>query len=154
LKTIAAFIHRWDIPGRGVFRCINPLRPGATRRTIENVETINRLVVDLDFKDLADPPAEIERRVQGLPLPPTWVHGSGGGLHVGWELKEPVAADDAENFRQTCDLHKRLVAALSGDPAVAHPAALLRVEGTHNSKRGKGVRVELLAGSGKAADQS
>src|SRR5215510_11457518 len=37
-EKIAAFIKRWDIPGRGVFRCINPLRPGATSRSIENIE--------------------------------------------------------------------------------------------------------------------
>jgi len=97
-----------------------------------------------DFKDLAAAPQEIERRLRTLPLVPTWVRKSGGGFHVGWELKEPVAADDAEYFRHACDLHKRLVAALSGDPAVAHPAALLRVAGTHNSKRDKPARVVTL----------
>src|SRR5262245_27005857 len=151
-RAIAAFVKRWDVPGRGVYCCINPLRPSATRRTIDNVEAINRLAVDLDYKDLIATPEKIEQRLRGLPLQPTWIRRSGGGLHVGWELKEPVAADDAEGFRQVCDMHKRLVAALSGDPAVAHPAALLRVIGTHNSKRGEGVRVESVGGSGKSAD--
>jgi hypothetical protein len=153
-KAIAAFVKRWDVPGRGVYCCINPLRLGATRRAVDTVGVIERLPVDIDFKDLAATPEEAEQRLQSLPLQPTWIRRSGGGLHVGWELKEPVAADDPENFRQTCDLHKRLVAALSGDPAVAHPAALLRVIGTHNSKRGKGVRVEQLGGSGKPVDES
>jgi hypothetical protein len=153
-KAIAAFVKRWDVPGRGVYCCINPLRAGATRRGIDTVGGIERLPVDIDFKDLTATPAEVEQRLRGLPLPPSWLRESGGGFHVGWELKEPVAADDAENFRQVCDLHKRLVAALSGDPAVAHPAALLRVIGTHNSKRGEGVRVESLGGSGKPVDQS
>jgi RecA-family ATPase len=153
-KAIAAFVKRWDVPGRGVYCCINPLRPGATRRAVDTVGLIERLPVDIDFKDLAATAEEVEQRLRRLPLPATWLRKSGGGLHVGWELKEPVAADDPENFRQTCDLHRRLVAALSGDPAVAHPAALLRVIGTHNSKRGKGVRVEVLGGSGKPVDQS
>jgi AAA domain len=153
-EKIAAFIKRWDIAGRGVYRCVNPLRDGATRRAIDTVGAIERLAVDIDFKDLATAPAEIEQRLRSLPLTPTWVRKSGGGLHLGWELKEPVAADDPENFRQTCDLHRRLVAALSGDPAVAHPAALLREPGTHNSKRDKPVLVETLWDNGKPVDLS
>src|SRR5262245_38975071 len=153
-EKIAAFVKRWDIPGRGVYRCINSLRANAVRRSIETIETIERLVVDIDFKDLTAAPAEVEQRLRHLPLQPTWVRRSGGGLHVGWELKEPVAADEAENFRHACDLHKQLVAALSGDPAVAHPAALLRVEGTHNTKRGKPVLVESLWDNGKPVDLS
>src|SRR5262249_13041662 len=70
-EKIAAFIKRWDIPGRGVFYCINPLRPSATARTIENVAAIERLVVDIDFKDLAATPEEIEQRLRSLPLQPT-----------------------------------------------------------------------------------
>jgi AAA domain len=153
-EKIAAFVKRWDVPGRGVFRCVNPLRPGATRRTIKNIEAIERLVVDIDFKDLTAAPEEIEQRLRGLPLQPTWVRRSGGGLHVGFELKEPIAADDREYFQRACDLHRRLVGAFSGDPAVAHPAALLRVEGSHNSKRGKPVRVEPLWGSDRPVDSS
>src|SRR5205814_8741057 len=83
-----------------------------------------------------------------------WVRRSGGGLHVGFELREPVEADDSGYFRQACGLYKRLVAALSGDPAVAHPAVLLRMEGTHNSKRGAPIRVETLWGTGKPVDLS
>src|SRR5262249_58349465 len=104
-ETIAAFIKRWDVPGRGVYYCINPLRPGATRRAVDTVGVIERLPVDIDFKDLAATPEEIEHRLRSLPLTPTWMRKSGGGLHVGGELKEPVAADDAQNFRQGCDLH-------------------------------------------------
>jgi hypothetical protein len=153
-RAIAAFIKRWDIPGRGVFYCINPLKPGATGRTIESVAAIERLAVDLDFKDLVDVPGKIEECLRALPLAPTWVCKSGGGFHVGWELKESVAADDAEYFRHACDLYKRLVATLSGDPAVSHPAALLRKPGTHNSKRGEPILVEALWDTGKPVDLS
>src|SRR5262245_56489587 len=75
-KAWAQFVKRWDVPGRGVYACINPLRPGATRRTIDNVEVIARLPVDIDFKDLAATPAEIEQRLRTLPLPPTWLRKS------------------------------------------------------------------------------
>jgi len=152
--TIAAFVKRWDKPGHGVYRCINPLRPGATRRQIETIGAIERLPVDIDFKDLVAAPEEVERKLHDLPLPPSWVRRSGGGLHVGYELKEPVEATDAEYFQRACDLHKHLVAALSGDPAVAHPAALLRMEGSHNTKRGEPVLVETLWGTGQPVDLS
>jgi hypothetical protein len=101
-ERIAAFVKRWDQPGRGVYRCINPLRPGATRREIDTVGAIERLPVDIDFKDLAVAPEEIEQRLRGLPLAPTWVRRSGGGLHVGWELKEPVEATDRDFFEHAC----------------------------------------------------
>src|SRR5262245_40094451 len=93
-EKIAAFIKRWDIAGRGVYRCINPLRADATRRAIETVGAIERLAVDIDFKDL-ETPELAKTKLRELPLQPTWIRRSGGGLHVGWELKEPVAADDA-----------------------------------------------------------
>lgn len=152
--AITAFIRRWDKPGHGVFACLNSLRSGATRRSIETIGAIEQLAVDLDLKDLTATPEEVEERLRGLPLAPTWVRRSGGGFHVGLELREPVEASDAEYFQQTCDLHKRLVAALSGDPAVAHPAALLRVEGTCNTKRSTPIRCERLWGSGKPVDLS
>src|SRR5262249_56208107 len=64
------------------------------------------------------------------------------------------AGDEQEKFGGRCDLHKRLVAVLSGDPAVAHPAALLRVEGTPNSKRAEPIPVKRLWGSDRPVDSS
>jgi AAA domain len=153
-EAIAAFIKRWDKPGRGVYQCINPLRPGATRRSIEDVGIIVRIPADIDYRDLITAPDEIEQRLRSLPLLPTWVRRSGGGLHIGWELKEPIEPTDAGYFTRACKLHKALVACLSGDLAVTHPAALLRVEGSHNTKHGAPVLVETVWGSGKPVDFS
>ena len=145
-------MRRVDVDGYGVYRCINPLRAGATRRSIEDVGAVERLVVDIDCKDLIEPPGEVERKLRALALAPTWVRASGGGFHVGYELKEPIEADDTELFERARAVQKDLVARLSGDPAPAHPAALLREEGTYNRKRGEPVLCRQLFGSGQPVD--
>ena len=80
------------------------------------------------------------------------VNDSGGGRHAVYELKEPVDADDPITFDRVRQLMKAQAAALSADPAPTHPAALLRVAGTHNSKRGEPVLVRPLWGSGMPVD--
>ena len=149
---IDAFVRQWDVPGRAVYACINPLKPGSTRRCIENVARIERLHVDIDFKDLAEPPDEVDTKLLHLPVQATVVRDSGGGRHAIHELKEPIEADDPEMFGRACDLTKRLTSCLSGDPLPAHPAALLRVDGTHNTKRGEPILVKPLWGSGTPVD--
>jgi RecA-family ATPase len=152
VDAIAAFAKRYDVPGRAVYMCPNPLLPGAQRRCLETVAAIECIFVDIDFKDLEEPPEEIGRRLEQLPLRPSWVRASGGGFHVGYELKEPIERADEDYFERARAVQKRLVACLCGDPAPAHPAALLRMEGTHNSKRGEPVRCETLWASGEPVD--
>jgi hypothetical protein len=69
-----------------------------------------------------------------------------------FELKEPVLATNQEAFQKACRLLKRLTICLSGDPAPAHPAALLREVGSHNTKRGEPILVESIGGTGKPVD--
>ena len=147
---IDAFIQQWDVPGRAVYACINPLKPGSTSRCIENIARIERIHVDIDFKDLVETPDEIDSKLLRLPVQPTVVRDSGGGRHAIHELREPIEADDPEMFERACDLIKRLTACLSGDPMPAHPAALLRVEGTHNTKRGEPILVQAPMGQWRA----
>ena len=127
IDAIAAFAKRYDVAGRAVYMCPNPLLPGAQRRSLETVAAIECIFIDIDFKDLEEPPEEIGQRLQQLPLQPTWVRASGGGFHVGYELKEPIERIDENYFERARAIQKRLAACLSGDPMPAHPAALLRV---------------------------
>jgi hypothetical protein len=148
---IAAFVKKWNVPGRAVYRCVNPLKPGSTRRSLETLDKIERFHCDIDFKDVEESPEQIEDRLLQLLVPVTVTRKSGGGLHLIWELKEPLPADD-EHAR---DVLRRLTAALYADPAPAHPAALLRELGSHNSKRpGEPVLVEDVWGSGEPVDIS
>jgi hypothetical protein len=151
--AIAAFSAKWDVPGRAVYRCVNPLKPGATRRRIETIAAIEQLHADVDvLKDLVETFEEVDTRLLHLPLQPTWVRDSGGGRHVIYALKEPASADDPEYFERAARALKRLTQALSADPAPAHAAALLREVGTHNTKRGDPVLVQTLWGSGEKVD--
>jgi hypothetical protein len=87
-----------DHPGCGVYRCVNPLKPGSRRRVIQNVEQVERIVVDVDFKTIAETRDEVYARLIGLDLEPTQAVMSGGGWHLKWELKEPIEADDVEGM--------------------------------------------------------
>jgi AAA domain len=152
---IEAFRARYDRPGYGVFYCINPIKRGATRRSRETIECIARLHLDIDFKDVVETPAEIDRKIDNLPLQPTDIFDSGGGRHLRYELKEPVFLDeDPELFDKVCGLIKSLTAALSADPAPAFPHALLRLPGSHNTKRGEPVLVKRTGGTGNPTDIS
>jgi hypothetical protein len=150
--AIAAFAAKWDVPGRAVYICPNPLLPDAKRRCLETVAAIVVIFADLDFKDIVEAPEEVGQRLRQLPLQPTWARASGGGYHVGYELKEPIERADDDYFRRAQEVQKRLVACLSADPAPSHAAALLRMEGTHNTKRGDPVLCETLWGSGDPVD--
>ena len=134
--VIEAFARREDRPGRGVYDCVSPLKPGARRRSLKTVDEIVALHVDVDSKDLVEDLATTDARLATLPLPPSEVRSSGRGRHVVYAFKEPISAADADGVAQATDLLRRITAYLCGDMAVAHHAALLRRPGTHNSKGG------------------
>jgi hypothetical protein len=134
--VIEAFARREDKKGRGVYDCVSPLKPGALRRSLETVDEIVALHVDIDPKDITEDLATVDARLSGLLLPPTEVRDSGRGRHVRYELKEPIATSGDEGAAEASNLLRRLTAYLCGDMAVAHHAALLRRPGTHNSKDG------------------
>ena len=134
--AIAAFVKKYDVPGRAVYRCVNPLKPGAHRRNIESVGPVERLCVDLDFKDLVVTPEEIDAKLLQLPLEPTEVRNSGGGRHLVYELNEPIDADDDVYFSRAREVLKRLTAALSGVSCPGTSAALLREGRYIQLKRG------------------
>jgi RecA-family ATPase len=139
--AIEEFARKWDKPGYGVFRCVSKLKPGACRRSLETIGEIDGLYVDIDAKDVVEGIADVSKRLADLSLPPSELRNSGHGLHVIWRFKEAVSADDAGATVQASELLKRLTAYLCGDMAVAHPAALLREPGTHNSKNDEWLEV-------------
>ena len=64
---IADFIKRWDKDGFAVYRCVSPLRDGATTRSLETVAEVTQVVVDIDCKDLVDAAG----RYRGATPPPS-----------------------------------------------------------------------------------
>ena len=150
-----ALIERWikaeNRPGYGIYYLPNPLKPGATTHTKENIAAISAVYVDVDFKDVAEAADEVVRRLGGLLLQPTLLVNSGHGCHVLWQLKEAVAHDDSE-FESVCTLQAELIDYLGADPQV-RPWSLLRQPGTLNSKRDPYVPCEII-GRGPAVDIS
>ena len=106
--AIMAFLAREDCPGRAVYKCENLLIPGAKARTIETIGAVRVIHVDLDFKDVEEPPEEILRRLQALPEPPSEIRFTGGGYHCIWILREPIERGDRD-FDRVPHILKALV---------------------------------------------
>ena len=89
-----ALVERWikaeNRPGFGVYDLPNPLKPGATTHSKENIAAITAIYVDVDFKDITETADETVGRLGYLPLQPTLLVNSGHGCHVLWRLKEAV----------------------------------------------------------------
>jgi hypothetical protein len=88
--------------------------------------------MDLDFKN--QPEEEARRTLEKVPLPPSIVIHSGGGLHVYWCLNEPLHLQDQEDCQKARSYLRRLAIHLHGDLAAAEPARILRVPETTNFK--------------------
>jgi hypothetical protein len=144
---VQSFIAKWDRPGRGLFLCVSTIKPGE-KRNKENVAEIPGLWVDIDFKDVDDDEATILRRVKALPKPPSIIVSSGNGLHCYWKFKEPLIINDvdgAETIERVEAALKLLADLVGGDMLVTQVAALMRLPGTHNSKRGNWQAVEIVS---------
>jgi RecA-family ATPase len=123
-------------PGRGVYTCINPLVPGARRRSLETVAQLQFIYFDLDLQNIEASRDEVIERLRNLPVEFVWVRDSGSGnLHVGIEIKDAPVRGTPE-YERVVAVWKRLAEKLAADPAPVHPAALIRCVGTHNKKNG------------------
>jgi phage/plasmid-associated DNA primase len=130
---VTAFIKKMDRPKRGTFICVSTVRPSAARNK-DNVSEFCFRHADIDFKDVAEDPDTILRRLKALRLPPSLIVASGNGYHCYWCFKEPIAAtpESIEDHEASLKLLADMVGA---DQQVTQVAALMRVVGTHNSKR-------------------
>lgn len=105
-------------------------RREANDGSLQNCADLWALFSDIDFKTI--PEGDARRRLAALPLPPSIVVHSGGGLHVYWFLRKAVdARRDAKRIK---DILRRLAFTAGGDLSAAEPARILRVPGTLNRK--------------------
>jgi hypothetical protein len=132
-SKLLEFLQRENQPGRAAYYCIGLLKHGVRERKADTVAALACVAVDLDFKNIIEDREEIIACLKNLVLPPHEIRNSGNGLHAVWWLKEPVV--DEAGMAQAEAAMKRLAKLLAGDPAPTHRAALLRVPGTHNSKK-------------------
>jgi hypothetical protein len=139
------FIASYDKPGRALYFTVARLKAGTTRSK-DNVEAVNWIWAEIDFKDHPDiGPDEIRRRIEATPLPPTLIVASGHGLHCYWKMNEAV---DASPGKAQLDVEEALKLAcnyVGGDPSAAEAARLLRLPGSHNRKSGDEILVSIIA---------
>ena len=122
--TIKAFIKRHDKPGRGLFFCVSTIE--GSKRNKANARECCFLHADIDFKDTTE---EILERVCKW-LPPTIIVRSGNGAHMYWAFDKPAKCSSRIET-----MLKQITRIAGGDKAVTHQAALLRLPGSHNSKK-------------------
>jgi hypothetical protein len=144
---IDAFVQKHDLAGRGTFFCVNTVKPKQSRRAKETVAEIVALHADVDLDKVTLPADEVRRRVAQLQMSPTWVVFSGHGFHLYWALTEALDATPGNIERVERLLHQ-LADHVGGDPSVCEIARLMRVPGSHNTKDGGHVEVQIISGPG------
>ena len=138
LNAVDAFVKQWDIVDRGMYLCMSTLGQ-RVRRVKQNASETFSLHLDIDPQDISIPLQDVQTILLGLSHPPSWINNSGRGIHAYWFLTEPSADED----RVEAAL-KKLADAMSGDRKVAQRVALMRLEGTHNTKEGGWLEVKSL----------
>lgn len=139
---IEAHCARWDAPGRAVYFGAATRLTGARSGSRADVAEVPALWVDIDTAKLGIAKDDAASGLRNMAMPPSAIIDSGGGIHAYWLLREAidvrVAADGAsETEEAVIDALKRLMSITAGDPAVCDLARIMRLPGTHNTKRGE-----------------
>ncbi|MHC2576003.1 hypothetical protein ACVI1J_002283 [Bradyrhizobium diazoefficiens] len=144
---INKFMTNWDRPGRGMFVCVATVN--GDKRNKQTVRESTALFADVDFEKIDglpdDPQAAREhvlKQLTRLKFAPSIIVWSGGGLHLYWLLKEALPTQEhveriEADLRQLADL-------VAGDLPVCEVARVLRLPGSHNTKRGDMRPVEII----------
>ena len=143
---VEAFIRKWDAQGRALYFCVNTIKKGK-RRNKANVAELVGLHADLDFKGIVEGRKRIEEVLAGLPCQPSCVVFSGHGLHGYWWFDEVLPATN-ENKARVEALLKKLADVFAGDLAVCEVARLMQLPGSHNTKDGEWLPVEVISNGG------
>jgi P4 family phage/plasmid primase-like protien len=146
VDLILGFVAKHDRNRRGTFVCVATLAEDATTRNKANCRESVGLHSDIDFKGVLEDEPTIRARIAELRYQPTIIVRSGGGLHLYWLFREAIATQDNIDWLE--GKLRRLAEIVAGDVAVCEVARLMRLPGTHNSKRGdmREVVVERLDG--------
>src|SRR5262249_26191828 len=74
------------------------------------------------------------RRLNTIPLRPTFFVNSGHGIHCYWLLKEEEDASPGNGQRRIEEVLQLICNYIGGDPQAAETARLLRLPGSHNTR--------------------
>ena len=129
------FLADYDRPGYALYHTAAILKNGEWRNKA-NVRATLFVWGEVDFKDHPDiAPDEIVRRLNNIPLRPTFCVFSGHGIHLYWMLKEEEDASPGDGQRRVEEVLRLIANYIGGDPHVAETARLLRLPGSHNTRK-------------------
>jgi phage/plasmid-associated DNA primase len=140
---ITSFVEKWDKSGRGLFFGVGTVKDGTKRNKPNIVETIG-LHADLDLDKIdGTPNREVAlRQIARLKYQPSAVVWSGSGVHLYWLFKEPLSTQ--ENLDRIEAALRQLADLVAGDLPVCEISRVMRLPGTHNTKRGEWNSVEVI----------
>jgi hypothetical protein len=142
---LQTFIARHDVPGRALYFTVATLRDDVNRRLKVNVASSHWLWAEIDFHGHPDiAPEEMLRRLQAIPHPPTMIIASGHGYHAYWQFKEAIDAAPGKAQSDFEEALKLLCAYVGADSGTCDASRLLRLPGSHNSKNGDKLPVEII----------
>lgn len=133
IEQLERFIVKWDRAGRGLFFCVATVK---NKRNKANAQEITGAHTDVDFKSLDVTEEEVWAAIRKLRCPPTLIVRSGNGLHLYWLFHEPLKLTP-DTTEQVEAVMRQLADHIGGDLAVCEVARLMRLPGTHNTKRGQ-----------------
>jgi hypothetical protein len=139
------FIAEHDHPENelAIYFATATLREGYTSRTAANCWQLPSVFADVDDHGHNLTRTQVVNRLETLLCPPTLIVDSGHGVQPAWLFD--AASEDAA---RVVELRKKLQAILASD-AVHDAPRLMRLPGSHNSKRGDWLPVEVVRHSGR-----
>jgi hypothetical protein len=140
-SEINKFIAEHDKPERevSIYYCTATILDGQTTREAGNCQQFPSLFADCDDHNHELKRPRVIELLEALECPPTMIVNSGHGLQPHWLLSEP--SEDAERIIAA---RKKLQAILASD-AVHDAPRYMRLPGSHNSKGGDWLPVEIVA---------
>lgn len=141
-ETIDRFCKKWDRAHRGLYMCVSTIQPNAPTRSKQTAAEIILLHGDVDLKDLDITLEEVIARLQALYIRPSIIVRSGNGVHAYWLLRESIAVE-ADSIEAVEDAVKQIAGVIGGD-SVHDIVRLMRLPGTHNTKRGAWTEVVIV----------
>ena len=144
IDEITIHLQRHDVEGMGCYYGNATRKLGKASGKRDNLAELRFLWSDIDFKRLAEEWRTVEAVMamgRSLPVPPSIMIFTGGGVHFIWLLAEvlDVSVDRPGAGALEGDLVdclKRLAGVVGGDPRVCDLPRILRLPGTVNSKPG------------------
>src|SRR6516164_3786692 len=143
VRDIENFRDKWDRPEHecGIYFHAATLKYGATRRIKTNCRQFSALFSDTDDANHELSRDMVRALLEQAEYPPTLIVDSGHGLQPYWLLTAPC--NDAARIEKA----RKAIQSVTASDNVADAARVMRLVGSHNSKKGNGewLTVEIVS---------